>query len=105
MNNTKSAVQTAFITLYRKQSFNKMSVKSLCMQVPIARTTFYEYYDNLHTLKAEIEDRLIGEMLDLADTIADGFFSEMNLHVFLSQSMDYNRFHWEENYAFLIAQP
>ena len=32
-----------------------MNVKELCVQTPVARTTFYEYYDNLGTLKAEIE--------------------------------------------------
>lgn len=45
MNDTKQAIQRTFIALYRKQSFDKMSVKELCVQTPVARTTFYEYYD------------------------------------------------------------
>lgn len=56
MNSTKRAIQTTFIDLYRKKSYDQMNVKELCVQTPVARTTFYEYYDNLGTLKAEIED-------------------------------------------------
>ncbi len=46
MNDTKQAIHTAFISLYRKHSFNQISVKELCIQTPVARTTFYSYYNN-----------------------------------------------------------
>lgn len=82
-----------------------MNVKELCVQTPVARTTFYEYYDNLGTLKAEIEDELIGGILKIAKATAGGSFVEMNLNVFFAQTLDYIKFHWEENYAFLVAQP
>ncbi len=59
MNDTKQAIHTAFISLYRKHSFNQISVKELCIQTPVARTTFYSYYNNLAELKDEIEDELI----------------------------------------------
>ena len=105
MNDTKCAMQNTFIRLYRQQPFDKLSVKELCVQTPVARTTFYEYYDNLGTLKAEIEDDLIGGILEIAKATADGNFVEMNLNVFFSQTLDYIKSHWEENYAFLVAQP
>ncbi len=105
MNNTKQAIQAAFIALYRRQPFDKISVKELCVQTPVARTTFYEYYDNLGTLKAEIEDNLIGGILEIAKVTARGSFAEMDLNVFFSQTLDYIKSHWEENYAFLVAQP
>ena len=76
-----------------------------CVQTPVARTTFYEYYDNLGTLKAEIEDELIGGILKIAKATAGGSFVEMNLNVFFAQTLDYIKSHWEENYAFLVAQP
>lgn len=82
-----------------------MNVKELCVQTPVARTTFYEYYDNLGTLKAEIEDELIGGILKIAKATAGGSFVEMNLNVFFAQTLDYIKSHWEENYAFLVAQP
>ncbi len=104
MNDTKQAMQRTFIVLYRRHSFDKMSVKELCVQTPIARTTFYEYYNNLGTLKAEIEDDLIGGILEIAKATAGGSFVEMNLNVFFSQTLDYIKSHWDENYAFLVAR-
>ncbi len=105
MSNTKQAIQAAFIALYRKQPFDKIAVKELCVQTPVARTTFYEYYDNLESLKAEIEDELIGGILDIAKATAAGDFTGMELNLFLSRTLDYIKSHWEENYAFLVSQP
>ena len=105
MNDTKQAIQSTFIALYRKWSFDKISVKELCVQTPVARTTFYEYYDNLGMLKAEIEDDLIGGILEIAKATAEGNFAGMDLNVFFSRTLDYIKSHWEENYAFLVAQP
>lgn len=105
MNTTKQAIHAAFIAIYRRKSFDKMSVKELCIQTPVARTTFYEYYDNLGTLKAEIEDELISGILKIAKETAEGNFAEMNLKVFFSRTLDYIKSHWDENYAFLVAQP
>ena len=105
MNTTKQAIHAAFIAICRRKSFDKMSVKELCIQTPVARTTFYEYYDNLGTLKAEIEDELIGGILKIAKETTEGNFAEMNLNVFFSQTLDYIKSHWDENYAFLVAQP
>ena len=105
MNNTKQAIQTAFIALYRRQPFDKISVKELCVQTPVARTTFYEYYDNLGSLKSEIEDALIGGILDIAKATAVGNFTGMDLNLFFSRTLDYIKCHWNENYAFLVSQP
>ena len=105
VNNTKQAIRAAFIALYGRQPFNKMSVKELCIQTPAARTTFYEYYDNLGTLKTEIEDELIGGILEIARHTAEDSFAAMDLHVFFARTLDYIQSHWEENYAFLVAQP
>lgn len=78
MNETKRAIREAFIALWGRMPYDKMSVKGLCAQVPVARTTFYEHYDNLGALKAEIEDGLIDGLLELAV----GSFDEIDLAVF-----------------------
>ena len=90
MNTTKQAIYDAFISIYRRKPFDKMSVKELCIQTPVARTTFYEYYDNLGTLKAEIEDELIGGILKIAKETAEGNFAKMNLNVFFSHLQEQN---------------
>ncbi len=69
MNDIKQAIHAAFFTLYGKRSFTQMTVKELCIQTPVARTTFYSYYNNLTELKAELEDELIGVFLKLQNTV------------------------------------
>ena len=105
MNETKCAIQSAFIMLYRRQPVNQISVKGLCAQVPIARTTFYEYYSNLAELKCEIEDQMIDGLFEIAATISKGDFMQMDLAVFFEQIFEYIKAHWEVNYAFLVCQP
>ncbi len=105
MNGTEQAIRAAFITLYCRRPFDRMSVKELCVQTPVARTTFYGYYDNLGTLKAKIEDELIGGILEIARYTAEDSFAAMDLRVFFSRTLDYIKSHWQENYAFLVAQP
>ena len=105
MNETKSAIRETFIAQYRKQSFDKMSVKGLCCAVPAARTTFYEYYDNLGTLKAEIEDDLISGILDIAREVSNDSSPQAELRVFFERTLTYIKSHWNENFAFLVSQP
>lgn len=105
MNETRQAIHTAFFTLYHKRSFDQISVKELCVQAPVARTTFYSYYNNLAELKDEIEDELIGGILEIAKNSIDNSFDKADMTVFFSRTLDYIKRHWDENYAFLITQP
>lgn len=105
MNDTKRAIHTAFISLYCKYSFNQISVKKLCIQAPVARTTFYSYYNNLGELKGEIEDELIEGILEIAKHTIDDSPDKADMTSFFSETLNYIKLHWDENYAFLIAQP
>lgn len=60
-----------------------MTIKDLCAAIPIARTTFYTYYDNLDDLKTEIEDNLIMGLLNVVNEIADGDIEKMIFAEFL----------------------
>ncbi len=53
--NTKESIQKTFIKLYSKMDYNSITIKELCIQIPIARTTFYSYYTNIDELKSDIE--------------------------------------------------
>ena len=105
MNDTKQAIHTAFFILYRKRSFNQISVKELCVQAPVARTTFYSYYNNLAELKDEIEDELIGGIIEIAKCSIDDSPDKADMTSFFSKTLNYIKLHWDENYAFLITQP
>lgn len=105
MNETKQAIKSAFTQLYKKQAYESMSVKGLCSQVPVARTTFYQYYDNLGMLKAEIEDELIADLLALAEKNAAENIESINVALFFEQTLMYIREQWDINYAFLISHP
>lgn len=104
MNDTQRAIHAAFIALYRKQPFDKMSVKGLCLQAPVARTTFYSYYEHLGEVKEEIEDELISGILTIAQLKGDTVLQK-DLTAFFTQTLRYVQDHWDENYAFLVSQP
>ncbi len=105
MNNTKQAIHTAFIELYQKRSFDKISVKELCIQAHVARTTFYSYYNNIAELKEEIEDELIDGILEIAKYSIDDSPDKADMTDFFSKTLNYINLHRDENYAFLIVQP
>lgn len=101
---TKQAIQKEFIKLYAEKDYNCLTIKELCMQIPIARTTFYTYYQNLDEVKADMEAYLLNGFHD----IIKGFNEDIafvDLHDFLRYSMAYIRNNWDFFYAFLIMQP
>lgn len=70
--NTKTAIQREFIKLYSKKDYNSITIKELCIQTPIARTTFYTYYKNMDELKTEIETSLLSGLNDITEYFANG---------------------------------
>lgn len=48
---TKESIQKTFIKLYSKMDYDRITIKELCIQTPVARTTFYSYYSNIDELK------------------------------------------------------
>ena len=47
MNQTIASIQNSFMELYDKQEYDRITVKELCTLTPVARTTFYSYYNNI----------------------------------------------------------
>lgn len=62
---TKAAIKTAFMKLYANKEFSRIYVSELCTAAPVARTTFYSYYDNTDSVRAEIEDELIQGLMNI----------------------------------------
>lgn len=61
------AIRKAFMELYCEIPFQDISVKKLCEQAHVARTTFYANYSNTDMLLEEIEDALIVDLLEVGD--------------------------------------
>lgn len=105
MNTTQEALKASFIKLYTKKPYEKITIKELCLAAPAARTTFYEYYQNLAELKADIEDSLIGGILKLTDNNCLSAMEPVDLTGYFSKVLCYIKENWDVNYAFLVKQP
>ncbi len=103
--NTKEAIQKAFIRLYSKTDYNRITIKELCMQTPVARTTFYSYYANIDELKSDMETSFLNGLRDLLLRFPEKDFAFIDLHEFLKHSMVYIEDNWDTVYAFLVIQP
>lgn len=101
---TIESIQTSFMALYEKQKFEKITVKELCANTPVARTTFYAYYNNTDDVKNEIEDRIIDGLRQVTDTISQGNIPEMDFIKFLDATQAYIEANWTWIYAFMVTQ-
>lgn len=102
---TKESIQKQFMNEYIHKEYNHITVKELCANTPVARTTFYSYYENIDDVKEDIENDLINGLTNIATKLAKGNMPEMDFSLFLSATMEYIKEHWNEIYAFLILQP
>ena len=64
---TEDAIKKQFLELYQKEEYAKISVKELCASTPVARTTFYAYYNNIDDVMREIENELINVIMQITD--------------------------------------
>lgn len=62
---SKDALKAAFIDLLNRKSYDLITVKMLCNQAHVARTTFYANYANVDEMLEEIEDDIIVDLLEV----------------------------------------
>ena len=94
--NTKDAIKGQFMELYKQKAFERITVKELCAQTPVARTTFYAHFQNTDEVKGEIEDGLMAGLVNMP---------KMDLDEFLQAVQQYIKANWDGFYTFLICQP
>lgn len=104
MNQTKKSIHIAFMELYDRQDYEKITVKELCANTPIARTTFYSYYNNIDDVKNEIEDSMINDLLEVTKKISQGDILNMDFMKFLDATQVYIEANREWIYEFLVKQ-
>lgn len=102
---TQNSIEIEFMNQYRRKAYEKITVKGLCAETPIARTTFYSYYENIDEVKENVEDKLISGILELAETLSCGNLPDMDFSLFFDEIMKYIMKNWDRCYAFLIIQP
>ena len=64
LNKTQKKICHAFLKIYQQKPLSEMTIKELCDSIPIARTTFYQYYGNLWDVKDIIEDNFVAGLLN-----------------------------------------
>lgn len=69
--NTRMNIYNAFITLRKKKSLEKLTIRELCDTAGINRSTFYAYYHDIYDLSDKIEDDVVSEVLKRLDNMDD----------------------------------
>ena len=99
------ALQKSLIELNQHHEIYNISVKELCKNSNVARSTFYSYYNNINDLQEEIENDLIYNLLKLNnDFVQNSIVSEQDLE-FLGNTRDYILDNKITFYTFLITNP
>ena len=73
---TKEAIKVQFMNEYARKVFSDITVKGLCAATPVARTTFYSYYNNTDEVRCEIEDELINGLLEVSKEVSPGNYPD-----------------------------
>ena len=56
---TKRLLKESIFELMKKKPLNKITIKELCENADVNRTTFYKYYGDQYSLVKEAEDELL----------------------------------------------
>lgn len=59
---TKRMLKDSLLELLEHQSIQKISVRALCEQADINRSTFYKYYESQYDLLKEMENELLSQV-------------------------------------------
>jgi AcrR family transcriptional regulator len=102
---TEAAIKSEFMREYAKKDFDRINVKELCANVPVARTTFYAHYGNTDDVKAQVEDDLISTFEAVTRKASGNDVAGMNFSYYLRQLAPVIKEHWSEVRAFLVTQP
>ncbi|MDE6750154.1 MAG: hypothetical protein K2K21_13980 [Lachnospiraceae bacterium] len=98
-------LQKTLIELNRHKEICHISVKELCNQAHVARSTFYSYYDNVIQLKEQIEDNLIYQLLRLNDDLNDVAIDLETGFPFFQNTCHFIEENKQAFYTFLVANP
>ena len=62
---TKRLLKKSLIELLKTENIQKISIRNLCQNADVNRSTFYKHYDSQYDLLRDIEDDLFSEIEDI----------------------------------------
>ena len=65
---TRDIIRDTFMQLYNQHGWEKLSVKLVCNEANISRTTFYAYYDGMDSVLREIENQIIVDLFQINES-------------------------------------
>lgn len=71
---TERAIKNAFIELRAKKPLEKITVKELCAEACINKSTFYSHYADIYALSEAIERETVLSIIDSIKGLKDEFF-------------------------------
>lgn len=83
------ALQTSLLQLLATHSLASLTVRQLCQQAAVARSSFYAYYENISDLLTEIEDDFVTRLADLDQKIMDPQRQTVDDFKYLSALIDF----------------
>lgn len=63
INKTQQKICDSFVDIYKDKAFEDITIKVVCKNIPIARSTFYQYFNNVWEVKDLIENNFIAGLL------------------------------------------
>ncbi len=85
----QEALQEALVDLLHEEPLANISIKRLCEQAFVARSTFYAYYRNTDELLLEVEDRLLCVLVRQNNQFMDPMVGPDDDLGFYTQTMDF----------------
>lgn len=60
---TRMRIIDAYITIMRKKGWDKISVKEICLEADITRSTFYQYFSDVYDMLEQLQIFLLDQLL------------------------------------------
>ncbi|WP_042348660.1 TetR/AcrR family transcriptional regulator [Bacillus massiliigorillae] len=64
---SRKMIRHAFVELVLEKDFEKITVKNIVERAEISRGTFYAHYSDIYAIIEEIENEIMGKMVDFLD--------------------------------------
>lgn len=78
---THRAIQSAFLSLLSRKSFEKITVQDILDNTPVSRATFYKHFRDKYEIAEKIQEEILLARKELRETLAQVHPSDLGLLV------------------------